>query len=124
MAQRPADAKARQSTGMGSPETLACAACQRPLNPARQICFRFESPAGRVVKCLAHALRHGPLVRRAALTALVVGTILTLINQGDFILAGRFGVVSLPKMALTYLVPYGVATWGALSVSRVRRLAA
>jgi hypothetical protein len=43
----------------------------------------------------------------------VVGTILNLINQGDALLAGQrldFG-----KLALTYIVPYIVSTYGAVS---------
>lgn len=44
---------------------------------------------------------------------LVVGTILNLINQGDTLLAG--GNLDLVKLGLTYIVPYGVATYGAIS---------
>ena len=50
--------------------------------------------------------------RRAFATALVVGTILTAINHGDLIIAGS--VPTAAKVALTYLVPYCVATWGAI----------
>ncbi len=49
-----------------------------------------------------------PIVRNAAITALIVGPILTLINQGDAVLAGR-GLDWL-KVALTFAVPYAVAT--------------
>ena len=51
--------------------------------------------------------------RRSFVVALVVGTILNLINQGDAILTGVHPDVV--KLALTYLVPYGVATYGAVS---------
>jgi hypothetical protein len=51
--------------------------------------------------------------RRALWVAVVVGTILNLINQGDAIVAG--GPIDAVKMALTYLVPYCVATYGAVS---------
>lgn len=54
--------------------------------------------------------------RRAALTALVVGTILTAINHGDAIAAGD--APPLFKVALTYCVPYCVATWGAVCGKR------
>jgi hypothetical protein len=43
----------------------------------------------------------------------VVGTVLNLINQGDALLTGQrldFG-----KLALTYIVPYIVSTYGAVS---------
>ena len=45
--------------------------------------------------------------------ALVVGTILNLINQGDVIFTG--GPVNVAKMVLTFAVPYCVATYGAVS---------
>lgn len=49
--------------------------------------------------------------------ALVVGTILNLINQGDALL-GLTGI-SWPKIILTFLVPYCVSTYGAVA-SRLR----
>jgi hypothetical protein len=52
--------------------------------------------------------------RRAFLTALVVGTILNLINQGDALVAGGHVVVA--KLLLTYCVPYCVSTYGAVSL--------
>ena len=56
-------------------------------------------------------------VRRRAppvlIAALIVGTILNLINQGDALFAG--GTVNLTKLLLTYAVPYCVATYGAVS---------
>ena len=45
--------------------------------------------------------------------ALVVGTVLNLINQGDAILAMER--VSWLKIVLTYCVPYAVCTYGAVS---------
>ena len=45
--------------------------------------------------------------------ALIVGTILTAINQGDVILAGESP--NHLKAVLTYLVPYCVATYGAVT---------
>lgn len=52
--------------------------------------------------------------RRSLAVALVVGTLLNLINQGDAMLGEE--PVSLVKLLLTYAVPYGVATYGAVSV--------
>jgi hypothetical protein len=59
-----------------------------------------------------YALSEG-VPRRSLLVGLVVGTILNLINQGDALVAGRRP--DLLKLALTYLVPYCVATYGAVS---------
>lgn len=42
------------------------------------------------------------------------------INQGDVILAGRGDAALAWKVPLTYLVPFIVATWGALLNTRVR----
>ena len=50
--------------------------------------------------------------RKAVITALVVGTILTLINHGDEILLGKFN--QFWKPILTYFVPYCVTTWGSV----------
>ena len=47
--------------------------------------------------------------RRSFLVALIVGTILNLINQGDA-LFGQ-GHLNLTKIFLTYAVPYCVATY-------------
>ena len=51
--------------------------------------------------------------KKAFLTALVVGTILTIINHGDVILAGQWPPFI--KVFLTYCVPYCVTTWGAIT---------
>ncbi len=47
----------------------------------------------------------------------VVGTILSLINQGDTLWAGE--APNLVKVGLNYLVPYCVATYGAVTAKRV-----
>jgi hypothetical protein len=51
--------------------------------------------------------------RRSFFVALIVGTILNLINQGDALFSG--GLLNLTKIILTYAVPYCVATYGAVS---------
>ena len=51
--------------------------------------------------------------RRSLWVALIVGTILNLINQGDMLLTGQR--LDLVKLALTYIVPYFVSTYGAVS---------
>ena len=52
-------------------------------------------------------------MKRAAIIAAVVGTILNLIAQGDFLFEGK--PIAIWKIGLTYCVPYCVATYGALS---------
>ena len=51
--------------------------------------------------------------QRSLWVALIVGTILNLINQGDRLLSGQH--LDFMKIALTYLVPYFVSTYGAVS---------
>jgi hypothetical protein len=71
-----------------------------------------------VHRCLRCALAHGPLVRRSLIVALIVGTILTAINQGNIILRGDFPDSLYWKVPLTYVVPYCVATTGAILNAR------
>lgn len=51
--------------------------------------------------------------RRSLYVALVVGSVLNLINQGDALLGA--GSLNWFKIALTYSVPYFVCTYGAVS---------
>lgn len=55
----------------------------------------------------------GGTPRKAAVTALIVGTVLVGINHGDAIIQGES--VSLIKVILTYCVPFLVTTWGAVT---------
>ncbi len=50
--------------------------------------------------------------------ALVIGTILALINHYDAILNGTLNTTGLIQILLTYLVPYAVATYGAAEHAR------
>ena len=51
--------------------------------------------------------------KRSFFLALVVGTVLNLINQGEILFGG--GKLNLIKIFLTYAVPYCVATYRAVS---------
>jgi hypothetical protein len=74
--------------------------------------------AGRLKRALQCGMSDG-IPRRSLFAALVVGTILNLINQGDAL----FGTVPVNwfKITLTYFVPYAVSTYGAASV-RMRQV--
>jgi hypothetical protein len=52
----------------------------------------------------------GQALKRSAIVAVVVGTALNLINQGPAILSGSSPVIW--KLALTYIVPFLVASYG------------
>ena len=51
--------------------------------------------------------------QRSLIVALVVGSVLNLINQGDALFAG--GPLDWIKIVLTIAVPYCVSTYGAVS---------
>jgi hypothetical protein len=93
--------------------TPTCARCGRSLAGRSTYLLGVEQ------RCLACALRYRPMLKRSALTSLVVGTALVLINQGVMFFSGALPASLLWQIPLTYLVPFCVATWGALS--NVRR---
>ena len=51
---------------------------------------------------------------RALRVAIIVGTVLTLINQGDLILEGS--IPEIWKVPLTYLVPYCVSSYSSAAM--------
>jgi hypothetical protein len=57
-------------------------------------------------------------LRRTIRIALVVGTILTLINQADVILGGNATTLTWIKAALNYCVPFIVSNLGLLAGKR------
>ena len=59
-------------------------------------------------------MRDRTAVLRAAGIAVVVGTILTLVNQGDRIVSGDAGLGLWVRVGVTYLVPFVVANLGAI----------
>jgi hypothetical protein len=59
---------------------------------------------------------------RAINVALIVGSILALINHGEGLLAGTLTLKSWVQIGLTYVVPYCVSTYA--SVQAIRALAA
>ena len=58
------------------------------------------------VRCRWHGLLYPPVCGRAIRVALVVGTILLVINQGDVLLGGHVTALVGAKIGLTYLVPF------------------
>ncbi len=56
-------------------------------------------------------------VKQAIKISLVVGTILNLINQGDYIFNMIFDKINYFKLVLTYFVPFFVSTYTAISIS-------
>lgn len=57
-------------------------------------------------------------LRRTIVIALVVGTVLTLVNQGAVILGGRATTLTWVRSGANYLVPFLVSSTGFLSATR------
>ena len=63
---------------------------------------------------------HPPHLRRTILLALVVGTVLFVINQLDVVLSGAVTKAVWLKAAVTYVVPFCVSNYGILVATRRR----
>jgi hypothetical protein len=76
---------------------------------------RRDGPSGttRLVKLALQYAVTGGVPRRSLVFALVVGSILNLINQGDRLIDGH--PLNFIKLALTYCVPYFSSTYGAVA---------
>src|SRR5262249_34783793 len=97
----------------------SAARCDRCARPGPRMLFQLRTDTGHTIKCARCALGHGPLLKRSLGTAAFVGTVLLTINQGDVLLSARWPVALAWKVPLRYLVPFLVATWGALLNGRV-----
>lgn len=95
-----------------------CDGCGRPLTGITG--FRLRAGVESTIRCRACALTYPPLLRRSLRIAALVGTVLVLINHGDALVRGAWGGALTWKVPLTYLVPFVVATWGALANARMR----
>ena len=103
--------------------SATCDRCGHRSGKGWSFAFKKPSPDGTedggvTIKCSRCAIRHRSMLRRSLIVASVVGTILTLLNQGDILLSGSWNSALYWKMPLTYFVPFCVATYGALSNSR------
>lgn len=76
----------------------------------------WQSGGGPV--CRRHFVTDRMIVRRALVTAAIVGSALVVINQGDALIARRVTAAMWWKVPMTYVVPYLVTTWGALAGAR------
>lgn len=97
----------------------ACEGCGRRLGPAVRA-YQLRGPRGVELSCRACALTSGPLLRRSLRIAAIIGSVLLVINHGDVLLSGQLHAALLWKIPATFAVPFIVATWSALSSSRVR----
>lgn len=96
-------------------EPVSCARCHRDLS---SIAYELMLNATRVPHCLRCALQFRPMLKRSLFVSLIVGTVLTAINQGNFILSSDFQTAMAWKIPLTYAVPFIVTTTGGLLNAR------
>lgn len=94
------------------------AACQRCGAALAGASYEVRAEGSVFARCLRCALLYRPLVLRSAMICLAIGTLLTAINQGNLIVQGTFPAALAWKVPLTYVVPYGVATTGAILNAR------
>ena len=103
---------------MTAGEGVKCGRCGAPL---RRGSYEVRAEDGtRTQRCLRCALMYAPMLRRSVVVAVIVGTILVAINQGNVIVGGDFPAALYWKIPLTYCVPFIVATTGALLNARGR----
>lgn len=88
--------------------------CQRCGTTLGRYAYEVRTDSATLLRCLRCGLTHSPLIRRSLIVAIIVGTLLTAINQGNILLAGEFPPSLYWKIPLTYAVPYCVATTGAM----------
>lgn len=87
---------------------------------ARAAGYRFVADAhDDGMRCRRHALTYWPVCGRAIRVALIIGTILMIINQADVLLSGNVTPLVVAKIGLTYLVPFSVSTYSALAANRL-----
>ena len=75
--------------------------------------MEFLGGANSICKLACRCAISDGVPRRSLYVALIVGTVLNLINQGDALLG--MASINWLKLTLTYCVPYVVCTYGAVS---------
>ena len=97
-----------------------CYSCNSDLTGRRSFRFNSSEVGVNILKCFRCGLRHPPILKRSLRVAIMVGTVLTLLNQGDAIIMGQVNDSLIWKVPLTYCVPFVVATYGALASNRTK----
>jgi hypothetical protein len=90
----------------------------RPLTVSEAVASATRAEA-RDLRCLRQGLLYPPVLRGATQVAAVVGTVLFIINQLDVVVSRKITLLTLLKIALTYLAPFSISTYSALQISRI-----
>jgi hypothetical protein len=81
---------------------------------------QVETPSWRTPREAAVLILRGTTFPTASRIALVVGTLLSLVNQGQIIFGGDATTVTWVRVAVNFAVPYTVASLGYLAPLRRR----
>jgi hypothetical protein len=120
-------ASAKQSVYETTSVQSTCERCNKPVrngwifvlkSKGSQLASVDDGQVTEVAKCFRCALQHRPMLKRSVTAAVIVGTVLTILNQGDALFSGQWNNSLFWKIPLTYCVPLLVATYGALTNSR------
>ncbi len=68
-------------------------------------------------KIILKTLYDSHTINQSVKIALVVGTVLNIINQGDFIFNMMYESINYFKLLLTYCVPFCVSTYTAIAIN-------
>jgi hypothetical protein len=77
-----------------------------------------ETPTVTGWRWAVHTCRNPVTLRRTVRIALVVGTVLTVINQLDVLIAADATILTGVKIGLNYVVPFIVSNLGVLSARK------
>lgn len=80
--------------------------------------FMFIAGADQAFRCRRHALAQRRTLVQALRVALVVGTVLTAINELDLMVGTGLTPLVLAKVLLNYCVPFMVSLYSGLAASR------
>ena len=83
-----------------------------PIRPQGRLTAESRCLMARWSRICVYCISEG-VPKPSLVVALILGTILNLINQGDALVAGAR--LNIFKLILTFAVPYAVATYGAVS---------
>lgn len=85
----------------------------------RRALYRFGRESDTLL-CVQCAIVYRPVLRRSLEISVIVGSLLTIINQGDVLMRGAITALVVLKICLTYMVPFCVATYSALAANHVQ----
>jgi len=95
---------------------LTCERCRRP--GVNGTLYQMQLDGVDLLCCIRCIFKNRAVIFRSVKIALVVGTILFAFNQGDIVLRGEFPSALIWKIPLTYITPFLVSIWGALSSAK------